>query len=182
MRAFIAIELPEELRAELARQQVALRAASSDARWTRPEGIHLTLKFLGEISEAQVGQVAQALEALGEFPPFPVEVAGFGFFPEARRPRVFWVGVKAGAALGELAQRFEAALEKLGFARERRVFSPHLTLARFQAARPQPALADWLESRQGFSFGRFQVSEFFLYESKLSPQGAQYRKVARFPR
>lgn len=181
MRSFLAIELPENIRAELAREQQAFRRVSRDARFTRPEGVHLTLKFLGEISGAQANQVARALEAIGGFEKFPVEVKGFGFFPDARRPRVFWAGVEAPEALAGLAARVEAAMGKLGFAPEQRAFSPHLTLARFKAPRPQPELRALVEKQKDLSLGRFEVSEFFLYQSKLSPAGAEYLKVARFP-
>ena len=140
MRAFIAIDLPEPLHAALAEAQQVFRSACRDARWTRPEGIHLTLKFLGEISDAQTKQVVEALAQIGPFEPFSVEVKGFGFFPQAQRPRVFWAGVAAPPALAELAARVESHMEKIGFAREDRAFSPHLTLARFQVPRPQPAL------------------------------------------
>lgn len=182
MRAFIAIDLPESLHAALAQTQQAFRSACPDARWTRPEGIHLTLKFLGEISDAQAKQVVEALTPIGRFEPFRVEVQGFGFFPQARRPRVFWVGVEAPPALAELAVRIEHEMEKAGFAREDRAFTPHLTLARFQVPRPQPALEEALARHGTTSLGGVEVSEFFLFESKLTPQGAQYRKVVRFPR
>ena len=181
MRCFIAIDLPAEIHAELERQQLACRRACRDARWTRPEGIHLTLKFLGEISDAQVESVKEALAGLAELRKFPVEVRRFGFFPEARRPRVFWAGVDAPEALATLAARVEQAMEGLGFPREHRAFNPHLTLARFKIPRPHPELAALVEKLKDLSFGRFEASEFFLFESRLSPQGAQYRKVARFP-
>jgi 2'-5' RNA ligase len=181
MRAFVAIDLPAEIQAALASQQAAFRAASADARWTRPEGTHLTLKFLGEINDQQVSQVREALSALPSFPPFVVEVKGFGFFPDAHRPSVFWAGVEAPPELGELARRVEDSLERLGFARERRPFNPHLTLARFKVPRAQPGLRILAERQASTSLGRFEVSEFFLFESKLSPHGAEYRKVARFP-
>jgi 2'-5' RNA ligase len=182
MRAFIAIDLPEPVHAALAEAQQGFRSACRDARWTRPEGIHLTLKFLGEISDAQTKQVVEALAQIGPFEPFPVEVNGFGFFPQAHRPRVFWAGVTAPPALAELALHVESHMEKVGFAREERTFSPHLTLARFQVPRPQPALETAAAGWAGASLGKFEASEFFLFESKLSPQGAQYRKVMRFPR
>jgi len=182
MRAFIAIDLPEPIRAALRQQQAAFRAICPDGRWTRPEGIHLTLKFLGEISDQQVTQVTEALQELGPVAPFSVEVKGFGVFPDARRPRVFWTGVVAPPNLAGLAEQVERALEKLGFAPEDRAFTPHLTLARFKVPRPQPALQSHLERLGAPSLGRFEVSEFFLFESKLSPQGAEYRKVTRFPR
>jgi len=182
MRTFIAIDLPEALHAALAQTQQTFRAACPEARWTRPEGIHLTLKFLGETSDTQVKQVVETLAEIGRFNPFSVEVKGFGFFPQARRPRVFWVGVEAPPALGELAGRVEREMEKVGFPREQRAFTPHLTLARFEVPRPQPQLEAALAQHETASLGSFEASEFFLFESKLSPQGAQYRKVARFPR
>jgi 2'-5' RNA ligase len=181
MRAFIAIDLPADIHAALERQQQVFRRFAHDARWTRPEGIHLTLKFLGEVAEERVKTVSDALASLGEFEKFPVEVRGFGFFPSDRRPRVFWAGVASPPALGQLASRVEAAMEKLGFPREQRDFNPHLTLARFKEPRPQPELAARVEEQKELSLGRFEAAEFFLYESKLSPQGAAYRKVARFP-
>jgi 2'-5' RNA ligase len=181
MRAFIAIDLPEFVRAALAETQQTFRQVCRDVRWTRPEGIHLTLKFLGEISDAQTQQVVEALARIGRFVPFSVELKGLGFFPAARRPRVFWVGVEAPAALAELAARVEGEMEKIGFPREDRAFTPHLTLARFPMPRPQPALEAAATTQAQQPTGKFEVSEFFLFESKLSPQGAQYRKVARFP-
>ena len=181
MRAFIAIDLPSEIQAALARQQAAFRPVCPEARWTRPQGTHLTLKFLGEIGEEKVGQVTEALSAFPAFPPFAVEVKGFGFFPNARHPSVFWAGIVAPPDLAELARRVEDATERLGFARERRDFNPHLTLARFKVPRPQPELRALVEQQADASLGRFEASEFFLFESKLSPHGAEYRKVARFP-
>ena len=187
MRAFIAIDLPDSVRAVLDERQRAFRALCPDARWSRPEGIHLTLKFLGEISAAQVEKVTGALANLPGFDPFEIQVKGFGFFPDARRPRVFWAGLEAPPALAELAARVEAAMEPLGFAREERPYTPHLTLARFKIPRAQPALQKLLGQEaaaadESLPIGRFEASEFFLFESKLSPQGAVYAKVARFPR
>jgi len=181
MRAFIAIDIPERIHIELARLQTTFRPLCRDARWTRPEGIHLTLKFLGEISEEQVANVTRALDTSESVPGFSVEIKGLGFFPDGRRPRVFWAGVAAPSELAQLAARVEDTLHKVGFARETRSFSPHLTLARFREPHPQPALHDAAGKQSELPLGRFDVTEFFLYESKLKPQGAEYRKVARFP-
>ena len=177
MRGFIAIDLPEEIRGELARWQQTFASVCPDARWTRTEGIHLTLKFLGEISTDQVKQVTDALASLRPLEPIAVEVRGFGFFPDARRPRVFWAGVRAPQTLGALAARVEEAMEKLGFPREQRDYNPHLTLARFKTPRPQPELAAAVEKQKELSLGNFEASEFFLFESKLSSSGAKYCKV-----
>ncbi|HEV2423825.1 MAG TPA: RNA 2',3'-cyclic phosphodiesterase [Terriglobia bacterium] len=183
MRLFIAIDLPEPVRAALAREQARLRDAcgkSRDIRWTRPEGLHLTLKFLGEVAAGRLPEISHALRPL-RFDAFEVDVAGFGFFPSARRPRVFWVGLEAPPALEEVATRVEAAMGILGFAPENRSFQPHLTLARFENHHPQPELEAALQKTGAGSFGRFTVSEFFLFASKLRPEGAQYSKLANFP-
>ncbi len=193
MRAFIAIDLPVSVREALAQKQSELRASLahldtakhdrvSDIRWSHPEGIHLTLKFLGEISDAQVKQVSDGLAALEIIRSFPIEVKGFGFFPGPARPRVFWTGVEAPADLAQLAGRIEDLMERLGFPREQRSFNPHLTLARFKDPRPIPSLRTLVEQQANPSLGKFEASEFFLFESKLSPHGAEYRKVERFPR
>jgi 2'-5' RNA ligase len=180
MRAFIAIDLPETIRAALRHKQASFRSASPDARWTRPEGIHLTLKFLGETSEVKVKEVCQSLKNLSRFESFAVGIKGFGFFPNPRRPQVFWAGVDAPPNLNQLAEQVEEAMRKIGFAREERPFRPHLTLARFKDPQPQAGLQALLDEQGEQEVGKFEVSEFFLFESKLSPQGAEYRKVERF--
>ena len=187
MRSFVAVDLPQPIKTAISDLQHALRTGAeslgdkADIKWSRAEGIHLTLKFLGEISAEQATQVTQALTGLGSFEPFILEVKGFGFFPDAHRPRVLWVGVDVSPALGQLAHRVDTALNGLGFAAEGRTFSPHLTLARFNVSRPRPELVALLEPKKGLILGRFEVSEFFLFERRLSPSGAQYQKVARFP-
>jgi len=181
MRAFIAIDLPENIRVSLRRLQASFRSAAPAARWTQPEGIHLTLKFLGEISDRKVMEVSESLKKLGQFDSFAVGLKGFGFFPDARRPRVFWAGVEAPDSLSRLAEQVDQAMQGIGFAREERAFRPHLTLARFRVPQSQPALQALLAQQGEQALGNFIVSEFFLFESKLSPQGAEYRKVERFP-
>lgn len=184
MRVFVAIDVPDSVRRDLGwLQDEFRRAAGNGARgvsWVRPSGIHLTLKFLGEISESGVANAIAALRSIEPFPPFSLEVHGCGFFPDARRPRVVWAGVSAPAALAELARQVDSSLSAHGFAPEGRAFQPHLTLARFRVAKPQPAIA--LAAREAELTGRFEVSEFFLFESLLTPgSAAEYRKIARFP-
>jgi 2'-5' RNA ligase len=181
MRAFIAIELPETIRSTLRRKQALFRSVSPDARWTEPEGIHLTLKFLGEVPDPRVKEVCGRLKNLGPFEAFIMQLKGFGFFPDARRPRVLWVGVETLSSLSRLAEQIEEAMQGIGFARENRAFRPHLTLARFRVPRPQPALEALFVQQQAQELGNFEASEFYLFESKLSPQGAEYRMVERFP-
>lgn len=153
----------------------------AEIRWTKPEAIHLTLKFIGEIPNARVIQVVESLSTIKVFESFPVEVKGFGFFPSPSRPQVFWAGVEAPPALAQLAREIEEAMEKIGFAPEQRNYNAHLTLARFKKFRPRPEFRSLVETQSQISIGRFEAGEFFLFESKLSPRGAEYRKVARFP-
>lgn len=181
MRAFVAIELPDELKAALAHEQSRLRKVCPDARWTKPEGIHLTLKFLGETSAEQMTRVKEVLGRIGPFERFSVQAKGFGFFPDAKRPRVLWAGLEAPPELPHLAKQVETALAEIGFPPENRAFNPHLTLARFRIPRPQPKLQELLATQDALHFGTFDVSEYFLWESRLLPKGAEYRKLARFP-
>ena len=181
MRTFVAVDLPENLKAELRIRQETLKRAAQGGRWVRPEGIHLTLKFLGEISEEQSGQVTESLSQVPRFEAFSVEVKGFGFFPNSRRPRVLWVGVEGGEPLAALAAEVEKSLQAVGFPPEARPFKPHLTLARFRFPRPQPGLAKELSATHSPSLGHLTVSQFSLIESRLNPQGAEYRKIADYP-
>jgi|SRR5579875_601762 len=189
MRIFIAIDLPSSIRSDIERKQKLFRAALShnpkDAagiRWTQPEGIHLTLKFLGEVPEGGLEHVIERLSRLELFEAFPVEVKNFGFFPDARHPRVFWAGVTGPPQLPALATLIETAVSDLGFCKELRPFKPHLTLARFRLTRPQSVLEVMSKREEDTSLGQFVVSEFFVFESKLSATAApEYRKLARFP-
>jgi len=182
MRVFIAIELPDSIRKALAQEQERFRAAAPDARWTRPEGIHLTLKFLGEISSEQEAQVKQALGRMERFESSPFGRRTSGSFPNAKRPRRFLgLALTPRPTLARLAEQVESAMASIGFQREDRHFNPHLTLARFKVPRPQPRLEALLKAQGPPDFGTFDVSEFFLWESRLLPAGAEYRKIASFP-
>ncbi|MGH9449298.1 MAG: RNA 2',3'-cyclic phosphodiesterase [Terriglobia bacterium] len=198
MRAFIAIDLPEALRTALGCRQADLRSAlalcsspssghvrvrpTGGVRWVRPEGIHLTLKFLGEVSAAELDRVIAALTPLGAFSPFRAEVRGFGFFPNTLRPQVFWARINAPPALAALATQVDAMVAKLGFPRERRTFSPHLTMARIRTAAPQPALTTIANESGAGAIGEFEVRRFVLFESKLQAgKPPEYRKIAGFP-
>lgn len=189
MRAFIAIPLPESVLNGLRKWQQTLRSAAGSspdghgdvkwAKWVRPEGIHLTLKFLGEIDAAKTERVMAALAAPDQ--PFTLEVKGLGCFPNCKRPRVLWAGVSAPPKLLDLAAGVEAAMRRLGFPSEDRPFSPHLTLARISGSRSQPWIEPAVREASGWSAGRFEVSEYCLFESLLSPGApARYRRAATF--
>ena len=184
IRTFIAIELPPELKAELTRLQNKLRSASGNsARWVDPNGIHLTLKFLGDVPRDKVADIVKAIEeATAGTPPFRISVRGCGCFPNALRPQVAWVGLTGDLkTLGDLVRKLDASLARLGFKPEGRAFTPHLTLARVRdTATPVERQAI------GEAVGRCPVeiatpidaSEIFLMRSELTPRGSIYTKLA----
>lgn len=175
---FIAIGLPENLRNELEKAQKQLKPFARDAKWVNVSGIHLTLKFLGYVDPEQIPNITDAL-SLKAHDSVAIQARGCGFFPNARRPNVLWVGVSA-PELAALQADVEEAMAKLGFEKENRAFSPHLTLARFKDHRGLLSLAKETEKLVDKDFGSFTASSFSLYESILRPQGAQYHVLQEF--
>jgi 2'-5' RNA ligase len=142
--------------------------------------LHLTVKFLGQVdegrSEAIIGALTRSVAGVGAF---DTEVVGLGAFPSAARPRVVWAGVTVGAsAMGDLARRVDDALAALGFSREARPFSPHITLGRVRRPERAPALTEALRGAAGRPFGRLRVARTSLMRSELSPRGARYTELA----
>lgn len=178
-RLFVAIELPTEIQQKLDIAEKHFKRFARDAKWVRVQGIHLTLKFLGYVEPARISAIEEALSHQCGVPPFVVEAKGCGFFPNSRRPAVFWVGVHA-EPLAPLQQAIVEAMAALGFEKEKRPFSAHLTLARFRDPHGLIPLAQEVEKYNEGSYGKFLVSEFVLFESILHPQGAEYRALRRF--
>jgi 2'-5' RNA ligase len=177
MRIFVALDIPAEVRTRLTEYMEGARALAPDARWARVEGLHVTLKFVGEISDARVPEMKNALASV-KAAPFAVRFGGVGFFPNARGARVFWAGVEGGDELSRLASAVDAALAKLGIAREEKPFHPHLTLAR-AGARPLRELQS-LATAAPPQFGTMTAREFFLYQSQPQKGGSKYTKLERF--
>lgn len=175
-RLFIAIGLPAEIKASLESLQRELKRFARDAKWVKVDGIHLTLKFLGYVEPERIDSIRESLSHLKLPGAFPVEARGCGFFPNARRPAVLWVGVKS-EQLSRLAQDIEDATGKLGFEKEKRAFSPHLTLARFRDPHGLIPLAQEVGKKNETVLGTFTASEFVLYESVLHRQGAEYKAL-----
>jgi 2'-5' RNA ligase len=180
MRLFVALELGDAVRAAVRELADRLQRTRADARWVRPEGMHLTLKFIGEVPEEKLAPIRQALSTVRSAKPVVMEFRRLGYFPNERRPRVLWVGIEASENLPELAAQMEAALEPLGVARENRPFAPHLTLGRFKSSQRLEQLQKEIAALPSTEFGRVESSEFFLFQSKLSPKGAEYTKLERF--
>ena len=181
IRSFIAVAVDDGIIARLAALQGELRRADAPVSWVRPEGMHLTLKFLGNVPEARIPDIGDALrEVAAGRATFRVSMEGTGAFPNPRRPRVIWADVRDGReTLVELAGAVDAALAGLGFPPEDRPFSPHLTLGRVKISSHLEKLMALLESHAGDRFGEMAVTEVILFQSELSPKGAKYTPLRR---
>jgi 2'-5' RNA ligase len=181
MRVFLAVALDSSVRGKLAALERDLRPLTRRARWVRPEGLHLTLRFFGEVSAEAVEALATSLaEAFLGLPAFALHIRGCGIFPDRRRPRVLWVGVpEPPPALFELQSRAEAVARAQGFAPEKRRFEPHLTVARFRE--PEKVIESILSSVEDRDFGRTEIEEAVLFESRLSPAGSSYERLRAYP-
>ena len=177
MRLFVALDIPSEIRQRMSEYMEQARSFAPDARWARVEGLHVTLKFVGEANDALVQQIKNALAAI-KATPFEVKFEGVGFFPNPKAARVFWIGVDGGELLTQLAATVDAALEKLGIAREEKTYHPHLTLAR-ASSHPLRELQPLLNGPPP-QFGIMAAQEFFLYQSQPQRGGSKYTKLERF--
>jgi 2'-5' RNA ligase len=181
MRLFVALEIPSEVRKNLASLIESLRAVSPQTRWVRPENLHVTLKFIGEVPEAKLSVIRGALASVRSEQPVTLDFRGLGFFPNEKHPRVFWAGIEASPDLKTLAAEIDGATEKLGIPREQRPFSPHLTVARFEPPRLPEKLRAAIQENAGREFGSLRTTQFHLIESKLKSSGAEYTTVESFP-
>ncbi len=188
MRLFLALDITPEIRAQVTTYVDSLRRIPG-VRFMPPESYHVTLKFLGEVKDLELVKQAAAKAHAASF---ATSFRDVGFFPNPRSPRVFWAGIHADERLVALASAIDAAMSEAGFPREDRPFHPHLTLARSGSGSPMPrrderpvagfrALVAEVEKNPPPEFGTMTANEFFLFESKLSPHGAQYSKLARYP-
>ncbi len=191
MRLFLALDIEEAIRQRIATFMDGVRGFAPDVRWVRPESLHVTLKFIGEYHDQKLEILKQALRKV-RGTATTINFRGHGFFPTAKAARVFWIGMEADANLVPLANAMDEATGVLGIAREQRDFTPHLTLARAGSGRPQwksgdrpsgafRVLQEKLAALPASEFGSMTARDFFLYESQLSPSGAHYNKLERFP-
>ena len=180
MRLFVAIEIPSEIRNALAAFLKELCGIAPQPKWVRAENLHVTLKFLGETDPSKLGAIERALAAIRSPQPVSLEFRGLGFFPNERKPRVFWIGMEASANLKTLVDEIDHTAHKLGFPLEDRPFTPHLTLARFNPPGLPPKLASAAMEHSTRSFGPLVARDFHLIESKLKSTGAEYTTVQSF--
>ena len=181
MRLFVAIEIPDEIRKGLMTFLNELRGTAPQAKWARAENLHVTLKFLGDIEPLKLPTVQKPLSSIRDKNPVTLSFRGIGFFPNERRPRVFWVGLEASDNLKTLAEVIDREMHKLGFPLENRAFTPHLTLARFEPPGLPPQLEAAAKNNAEREFGSLSAGEFHLIESKLKRTGAEYTTLQSFP-
>ena len=184
IRSFIAIELPSGVKEELTSLEERLkRGRHSFVKWVDPEGIHLTLKFLGNIAPTTVPQIIEAItRAAQPISPLHLQVGELGAFPNLKRPQVVWVGIEGEVEkLSALQRGIDTALSPLGFSPESRSFSPHLTLGRLRervSPGDRQSFTQWISS-VGFETGHsFKVEALSLMKSQLTPGGAIYSQLA----
>jgi 2'-5' RNA ligase len=186
VRLFVALEIPPAVRGNLGALIKELRALepSSGAkkmRWVRPENLHVTLKFIGEAAPEKLEAIRAALSAVHSTQPAELRLRGLGFFPNDKRARVLWAGIEASPNLAAIAGDIDQHLEKAGFPRESRPFTPHLTLARFEPTGITRELHAAVQKNAACEFGILRTGEFHLIESKLKPSGAEYTTLRSFP-
>lgn len=180
MRAFIAVTLPQDVREALAAIQRELAQSQADVKWVTPEQVHVTLKFLGEISDERRQQVEGMLrEIASHTAPFSVQLEGLGAFPSVSAPRVVWTGIVEGREeLTRLAASIEEAGQKISLAREHRPFSGHVTLGRVRSPKNRQALTRGLQTLELKPLEPWQVASVTLYQSVLSSHGPAYSVLA----
>jgi 2'-5' RNA ligase len=191
MRVFIALDIDDAIRKRLQVFMDGVCGFAPDARWVRPESMHVTLKFIGEKSAEAVEEIKHALARV-KSDVIEISFRSYGFFPTSKAPRVFWVGIEAGPQLAALAKSVDEAMAALGVPKEEHAFSPHLTLARRGGSgaprwrkgdAPNQSfqrLQEKLAAMSAPEFGTMTAREFFLYESQLGRGGSRYTKIARF--
>jgi len=180
IRSFVAIDISGEIRDNLKKIAAELKPKVNDIKWGRVDGIHLTLKFLGNVAQSMIPSLRGVMEeAAHTARPFKIGVKGLGAFPNPRNARVIWAGLEEPTgALGELARRIEKGMEPLGFAPEKRPFHPHLTIGRARkGGRPGKELVGLIEHHHTREFGFFTANELILFKSDLKPGGAVYTKM-----
>jgi 2'-5' RNA ligase len=187
LRAFLAAELPPTLQDSIHNATTDLRGALGDGliRWVPPQNVHLTLKFLGDVSTASLDLIEQMMVTeAAQFPAFDVQVDGLGCYPNPRRPRVLWVGLKAPAELASLQRGMEAAAARLGYESEERDFSPHLTIGRVRqnaSSGDVHKIRTAMESCRVGLLGTAHIAAVHLFKSELRPEGSIYTKLFSAP-
>lgn len=179
MRTFIAIELSDDIRSSLSQIESHLKYSGADVKWVDEKNIHLTLKFLGEVDEEKCGRIKGILDKIaGSAGSFELNVKDIGAFPKMDHPRVIWVGLDKGAAESRsLAEKIDDELSKMGFEKETRPFTAHLTIGRVRSSKNKQALKEKIQNAQRPAPNAQLIRSITLFQSKLTPKGPIYTKL-----
>jgi 2'-5' RNA ligase len=185
VRLYVALEIPSAVRANFARLMADLRALDTKSsgkkpRWARPENLHATLKFIGNVMPEKLDEIRAALARVHSDQPVELRFRGLAFFPDAKRPRVLWAGIAGSQNLDAIAAGIDRVLTELGVPREQRSFTPHLTLARCEPAAISSGLRAAIVKHAAGDFGDLRADQFHLIESKLKSSGAEYTTLQSF--
>jgi 2'-5' RNA ligase len=181
-RVFLGINLPENLKEKLTDLQNKLKKTGADVRWVEPENFHFCLKFFGSQSLSKIEKIKAAIkEVLKGQNEFLIRVETLGAFPTENSIRVIWSGATKGTEeLVKLAKELDSAFEKIGIEKEKRPFTPHITLGRARSEEGKNFLKEAIQFNKHFIIGVFELNELVLFESKLSPKGPKYSKLEKF--
>jgi len=181
MRSFIAINLDDSLRTEIDSATAELKSGNWDVKWVSPANLHITLKFLGEIPEDALQGIRDTLLSIApRHESFAFKLKGVGIFPDKKRPRVIWIDLLESEKLIKLQKEVENSLLTIGFNKEDRPFSPHLTIGRVRSSGGKESLLRAVETLKDKDFGNIGVNKVSLMKSELKPGGAQYTTIAEF--
>ena len=182
LRCFISLELSEELKRNIYVCVEKLKATRADVKWVRTENLHLTLKFLGDTTEELLKSVHERLISLSRaHNRFSLQVSGAGAFPNIKYPRVIWLGVRDSEEIIKLQRDIDESMKGLGFKRDDKQFTPHLTIGRVKSMRNEDVLIKELATLKEADFGKIEVINITLMKSELKPGGAEHFKLSEIP-
>ncbi|MBF0566239.1 MAG: RNA 2',3'-cyclic phosphodiesterase [Nitrospirae bacterium] len=180
IRSFISVNIPSTPGIEQTLGPLAKSVRG--VTWVKIENLHFTLKFLGDVEEQNIEDISSVLSAItSRYNPFSITLRGIGAFPNDKRPRVVWIGVEGSETMAEIQSSIENDLSLLGFKREERPFSPHLTIGRIRLPGVNKVLSEKIAQLKGTDYGLFEVKSIYLMRSDLSQSGARYSVISEFP-
>lgn len=182
IRSFISIDLHDDLRAKIESLVKLFKETGADIRWVKIKNLHLTLKFLGVIEDHQLVPISSRIrEIAGRFNDFSFSLTGTGTFPDLNRPRIIWIGIKDHSNFQKLTKELERAMKEEGFDKEKRPFSPHITVGRVRSLRGIDKLMIELVKYRSMDFGSQHIGAIHLMKSTLTKEGAEYSTLSSAP-
>ncbi len=184
IRSFLAFELPPDIKKEVARISVEVKKSGIEAGWVKPDNIHLTVIFMGDVDEKDIPAIISGIDnTVGKYEPFRISLGGMGIFPDARKPRVLWLGLDGEIErLASLRDAMQTPLEVYGIEQEKRAFRPHLTLGRFRKpVKDRDALKKCIDTYRDISGPDGKLDELILFKSDLRQGGSVYSRIHSWP-